>query len=174
MPGAAFLHGERVTLHTVEREDLAFLQRHWNHPDVRRRTARVHPENGQQVTDAFEESDADGVRLLACADGDRIGVVSLFDVDEAAGRAELVAWLTPERRGNGYATEAAGLLVDYAFDERRLHRLEARALATDDEARAVVETLGFEQEGRLRDEQYVDGEYVDRVVYGLLEAEWRA
>jgi RimJ/RimL family protein N-acetyltransferase len=57
----------------------------------------------------------------------------------------------------------------YAVDDRGLHRVTARGFETNDASRRVLEKVGFEREGTLRDHYYVDGEYVDAHVYGLLD-----
>ncbi|ELZ87348.1 GCN5-related N-acetyltransferase [Haloferax elongans ATCC BAA-1513] len=175
MPGPVFLAGDDVTLRPVEREDLDFLQTHRNDPEIRRWLPRVHPQNREQLESEFEGymSEDGGVNLVATVDGDPVGFVSLFDVQHESGRARLAAWFEPDAQGQGYGTEAAELLVDYAFDERRLHKLVAGALATNDPSRGLLESLGFTQEGRQSDHYYVRGEYVDRVVYGLLETDWK-
>ena len=174
MPGPVFLSGDEISLRTVEREDLDFLSTHRNDPEIRRWMPRAHPQNREQLEEEFEGyiSDDDGVNLVAAVDGDAVGFVSLFDVQQESGRARLAAWFAPDAQGQGYGTEAAELLVDYAFDERRLHKLVAGALATNDASRGLLESLGFAREGRQADHYYVRGEYVDRVVYGLLETEW--
>jgi ribosomal-protein-serine acetyltransferase len=41
-------------------------------------------------------------------------------------------------------------------------------------SRAIPERLGFKQEGILREEMFIDGRYLDSVVYAMLEDEWRA
>ena len=46
-------------------------------------------------------------------------------------------------------------------------------MATNDASRRVWEKLGFELEGRLRQNQFDDGEYVDTLYFGLLEDEYR-
>ncbi|WP_411965113.1 GNAT family N-acetyltransferase [Haloferax sp. YSMS24] len=175
MPGSTFLAGDEVTLRTVEREHLDFLQTHRNDPEIRRWMPRALPQNREQLESEFEGyiSDDSGVNLVVSVDGDPIGFVSLFDLQHDSGRARIAAWFAPDEQGKGYGTEAAELLVDYAFDERRLHKLVAGALATNDPSRGLLESLGFEQEGRQRDHYFVRGEYVDRVVYGLLETDWK-
>jgi len=45
MPGPVFASGDRVALHTVEEEDLPFLQRWRNHPDVRTPLTDTDPHN---------------------------------------------------------------------------------------------------------------------------------
>jgi len=175
MPGPIFLHDDDITLRTVEREDLAFLQQYRNAPAVRRGMPRVHPENRERIEGAFEEymSGNEGVNLVVTTTGesDSVGFVSLFDVNETSGRAELALWITPAERGNGYATAAGEVMLSYAFEERRFNRVTAGALATNAASRRVLEKLGFEREGSLREYFYAKGEYVDRIVYGLLASE---
>jgi len=173
MPGPVFLDGDTVSMRTLERDDLDFLHEYRNRPEVRRSFGRVYPQTREKVDDDYEGYMANAVNLLACVDGDPVGFVALFDWDESAGRAEVAYWVAPDEQGNGYATEAVELAVEYAFEERRCHRLVAGAHATNDASRALLETVGFEQEGRLRDHVFVGGEYVDTVRYGLLADEWR-
>jgi len=173
MPGPVFLSGERVTLRPAEESDLDFLHRNHNDPQVRQSMPRVHPQRRAETRAEYLEGDA--VSLLACegkgADADRLGFCALFRINEDSGRAEVGVWFAPEVQGQGYATEALELLVGHAFDERRLHRLEAGAMATNDRSRALLERVGFSEEGRRREYYFVAGEYVDRVEYGLLAGE---
>lgn len=174
MPGPTFLSGDRVALRTVEREDLEFVQKHRNDPELRRPLTLDVPSNGEQQESFFEDvvSDGDTVNLLICRDGERIGTISLFDIGAFDGGAEIAIWLAPDAQGEGYGTEAAELLVDYAFRERRLHRITARVLATNAASMAVWEKLGFSEEGVFRDATFTGGEYVDNHYYGVLATEW--
>lgn len=176
MPGPVFVRGNRVALRTVEEDDREFVQRNLNHPEVRPGFGSATPltESGAaDYVERFVEAD-DKEIFLVCADGERVGEAFLFDLDEQRGQVELGYWIAPDEQGNGYATEAAELLVEYAFDQRRLHKVNARVLAFNEGSRRVLESVGFEREGLLRDAFYVDGEYVDADRYGLLEGEWRA
>ncbi|MFB6176302.1 MAG: GNAT family N-acetyltransferase [Halobaculum sp.] len=175
MPGAIFLRGDELTLRPVEPGDSEFLNRNRNDPRVREWLPRARPQQRVETESRIEgdEDEKGGVTLLACRDGDPVGVVSLFAVSNDSGRATVSAWIDPEYHGDGYGTEATELLVEYAFTERRLHKLVAGALADNDPSRAVLESVGFREEGRQRDHYFVDGEYRDRVVYGLLKGEWQ-
>lgn len=173
MPGGIFLSGDDVTLRPVEEEDLEFLRDHSNDPAIRHPMTFDRPENLESWHERFEDMyDGDDVGLLACVDDEPIGYAMLFRVDESAGHAEIASWLAPEAQGEGYGTETAALLLDYAFDERRLHRVRARALDTNTASQRLLEKLGFTHEGVQRDEKYVRGEYVDTHFYGLLADEW--
>ncbi|QPV64904.1 GNAT family N-acetyltransferase [Halosimplex litoreum] len=176
MPGPVFLRGDRVTLRPPEDEDLDFLQRNHNDPAVRRSMPRVHPQNREATREEYVEGGDGTVGLLVCdgdgANPDRLGFCALFDIERTSGRGEVGAWLAPEARGEGHATEALSLLVDYAFAERRLERLNAGRLATNGRSAALLDRLGFVAEGRRRGYYFVGGERVDRVEYGLLGDEW--
>ncbi|MFB6150493.1 MAG: GNAT family N-acetyltransferase [Haloarculaceae archaeon] len=174
MPGPVFLKGEQVRLNPVEEEDLAFLLECINDPRVRRGIASYRPTNREQEAEWFEgiaESD-DEEHFLLTAAGDRAGIVGLHDVDEVFGNAEIGYYVHPEHWGNGYATDAVRQVAAYAFEERRLHRVSAKCFADNDASRRVLEKVGFEREGTLREGAFVRGEYVDLYQYGLLEDEW--
>lgn len=176
MPGPIFRRGDGVALRPVEREDLPFLRRWWNRPEVRRWMPASRPVNEDDVEARYEDwlSDADAPSFLVTPgdDRERLGLASLFDVMDDSGCATVALWLQPDRQGQGYGTGALRQLVAYAFAERRLDRLTAGALATNDASRTVLERVGFRQEGRQRDRFFVNGERADRAMYGLLREEW--
>lgn len=175
MPGPAVLRDEHVSLHPVAADDHDFLRRTLNHPTVRPGFGAATPlgeADVEQYVDGFQENH-DGDLFLACADGDPVGAAFSFDLDDQRGNVEIGYWIDPDAQGEGYATAAAALLVEYLFDERRLHKVNARVLAFNDGSRRVLEKLGFEREGRRREDFYVDGEYVHADLYGLLADEWR-
>lgn len=96
-----------------------------------------------------------------------IGIVSLgFAL--AHDRAELGFWLGQSFWGRGYAGAAASLLLNWAFDERRLHRVTARTLADNQRAANLLEALGFTCEGLQRQHQYHWGRFRDVRVWGRL------
>lgn len=172
MPGNAFVRGDRVTLRTVEREDLDLYRRAFNEPEFRRGFVIDGPRNRGAVEDWFEETveDEDAVFLLPCVDGDPVGSVSLRELRRTHGM--LAYWLLPEHRGEGYVTEAAALLVDHAFEEVGLHRVFAWTVGDNAASQAVLRRLGFSHEGTYREHVYARGEYRDTEHYGLLESEW--
>ncbi|MFC6964573.1 GNAT family N-acetyltransferase [Halocatena marina] len=170
MPGPIFIRGERITLRTVESDDLDFENKHRNDPRIRKPLTFSMPLNHDQAESRFErhtESD-ESVSLWICADEDPVGKVDLFDINQTHGTSEIAYWLVPEFWGNGYASDAVDLLVRYAFEERRLRKVSAHVLVENEGSQAVLERAGFQREGRLRDERYVDGEHCDVFRYGLL------
>ena len=174
MPGPAFLRGETVTLRTVEGEDVEFLQETVNNPDVRHGLSATEPISEQaerEWVESVTSGETDDVHLLICVDGEAVGIIGLNDVTDRIGMAELGYWLTPDAWGNGYATDAAQRLTEYAFQERRFHRVYAKVFVGNEGSQRVLEKTGFQREGTLRDHWFRDGRYEDVYIYGLLEGE---
>jgi len=92
--------------------------------------------------------------------------------DVRAQTASLSYYVLPEEQGNGYATEAASLLVGYAFRELNAHKVEAEVQADAPASERVLEKLGFQQEGVRRDHYFKDGDYRDISLWGALESEF--
>lgn len=174
MAGAVFLEGERVTLRTIEEEDVAFIAEHNADPRIRRPLTMVEPKNVDSVQEFFEDriSDRESVDFAVYLDGEIRGLIWLFDLDNAAGHCEVGYWLDPAVHGRGIMTEAARLVVGYAFEDLRMHRVRGRALASNDASLGVLRNCGMTEEAVAREAAHVDGEYVDMVHLGVLREEW--
>lgn len=169
MPGPAFLRGESVTLHPQGEDDVEFILEVLNDPDVWPSMGSYEPISEAQEREWIENADDDGVHLLICAEGERVGTIGLSDIHETWGLGELGYMVAPGAQGNGYATDAGRRLVRYAFEDRRLHKIKANAYGTNPASQRVLEKIGFEKEGVFESHAYVRGEYVDLHRYGLLE-----
>lgn len=108
-------------------------------------------------------------------DGEAIGEIVLKDVDPDAGRASMrIALFSATRCGQGYGTEALRLLLDFAFGELGLHRVELEVYSYNERARRSYLKCGFKEEGRLREAVIADGRRYDLVLMGILRAEYEA
>jgi RimJ/RimL family protein N-acetyltransferase len=172
MLGPAVLHGERVTLRTIERDDAEFLQRGHNDPEIRVPLGNDQPENENQAEESVEENveSEKGVSLLVCLGEEPIGRVSAKGVRRD--RTELVYWFVPDCQGKGYGSESVALFADYLMESFPVHRLHIRPFDFNEGSRGVARNLGFTEEGRFREARFVRGEYVDVYHYGLLRPEW--
>ena len=72
---------------------------------------------------------------------------------------------------NGFGTMATRLLCRYGFEVLQLHKIYLYANENNSIAHRTYEKVGFKLEGRLRDERICDGEFEDRLYYGLLSSE---
>lgn len=182
MPGAVYLEGDGVVLRTVEEDDLPFLRDAINHPRVRHYLPSHLPLNldgEREYYEAVVVGDESSLNLLVWATAgegqeERAGTIGLHGLDSVAGAGEVGLFLVPDHWGRGHGTEAARLVVDWAFRERRLHRVVARVVAGNDRSARIWEALGFTREATLREAAFHEGEHVDQHLYAVLEDEWRA
>ncbi|WP_435358722.1 GNAT family N-acetyltransferase [Haloarchaeobius sp. DFWS5] len=174
MPGAVFCRGETVELRTIEEDDLEFLRDSINHPDVRVPVGNHTPHNLDSQADWLENVAVcdDEVNMLVCADGEAVGVVTIAEIQERHGTAELGYFVHPDFHRQGYGTDAARTMVDYAFRERRFRSLMARVFDFNEASAKVLETIGFEQTGTWPDWVFVDGESHDVRLYTTTADDW--
>ncbi len=101
-----------------------------------------------------------------------IGTCLLFRFEEASARAELGYVLGQRHWGRGLMHEALTGLLDHAFGDMGLRRIEAEIDVRNVASACVVRRLGFTREGLLRERWVTKGEARDVEVHGLLRDEW--
>jgi RimJ/RimL family protein N-acetyltransferase len=104
-----------------------------------------------------------GVRLRRLVD---------FGASDAAFEADIGYELDPAHWRQGFATEAAAAMVDFAFRDLRVHRVWAACLADNEASWRLLERLHFRREGRLHENERMRGRWWDTFLYGLLMEEW--
>ncbi|GAA4479823.1 GNAT family protein [Microbacterium panaciterrae] len=107
-------------------------------------------------------------------DGETVGTVGLFDIDELSRHAEVGIALSPAVRGRGIGTDAIRQIVEFAFVRANLRRVHLEVISSNAAAIRVYEKAGFIVEGRQREHAWVRGGYEDIVRMGLLRSEWSA
>ena len=106
--------------------------------------------------------------------GEQIGNCGIRRNRENDWEADIGYELAPHYWGQGYATEAARAIVSFGFQELGLHRIAAWCNADNLASARVLEKVGLQVEGRLRENEHFKGRWWDSLLYGLLEREWRA
>jgi [ribosomal protein S5]-alanine N-acetyltransferase len=101
-----------------------------------------------------------------------IGTCLLFKHDAASARAELGYVLARSHWGRGVMREALAALIDHAFTHMALRRLEAEIDPRNTASAALLQRLGFAQEGLLRQRWFTKGALSDSALYGLLRDDW--
>lgn len=104
--------------------------------------------------------------------GKLAGVISYHEIDWSNRATSIGYWLGASFQGKGLVTKSCRLLVDYAFNELKLNRIEIRCALKNKKSRAIPKRLGFKQEGIIRQAEWLYDHFVDLVVYGMLADEW--
>ena len=88
-------------------------------------------------------------------------------------KVEIGYWLGAAFEGKGLVTNSCRILIDHAFNELNLNRIEIRCAVENRKSRKIPERLGFIQEGIAREGGWLHDHFVDDVVYSMLSSEWR-
>lgn len=99
-----------------------------------------------------------------------IGDVGIHFIDDK--QAEIGCTLAKQQHGKGYATEALKELINFLFVELNKHRIITSIDPNNIPSIGLVERLGFRKEAHFRESLFINGAWVDDIVYALLQKEW--
>lgn len=175
------LTGQRVTLRAIQPEDEhARLSLGW-HAAIQRNYGQLAQTREMTSAEArlwYEQQQSRaGDPSRRCwtieAEGHLVGGAGLDSLKETDRMAHFVIGMfAPTHMGRGLGTEATRLLLDHAFRSMNLHRVDLRVLAFNHGAIASYRKCGFVQEGRERDSCWLDGQWYDDIIMGLLATEF--
>ncbi len=103
-----------------------------------------------------------------------VGSIGFVNFDYAARRTEVGYWIDKSYEGRGIISRSCRLLIDYAFKELRMNRIEIRCSTENYRSSAIPKRFGFTLEGTLRQSEMRNGRLHDFAIYGLLASEWKA
>lgn len=96
-----------------------------------------------------------------------IGACDLYSIEKNH-KAKIRFWIGTDFQGKGIASRAAKLILEYAFKELKLVRIEARALTENIGSWKTLEKIGFEREGTVRKANKKGDEYIDDYIYSVV------
>lgn len=97
-----------------------------------------------------------------------IGAVSLV-INPRHQRGELGYWIGREHWNQGYCTEAAKALADFGFESLKLHKVTAHHLTRNPASGRVMQKIGMQHEGTLKQHILKWDQYEDIECYGLVK-----
>lgn len=180
--------GNRVRLRPIEREDLPRYVRWFADPEFRSLIAAYKPFSLAQEERWFEQNmtagDLQAWSIEAQIDRDpsgsperwvHIGSCGFHHIDWR-NRSGEVGIIIGEKScwGNGFGTEAMRVFLEWGFGTLNLNRIYLRVLADNRRAIRSYEKLGFQLEGKLRQDDFRNGAYRDTLLMGMLWEEWNA
>jgi [ribosomal protein S5]-alanine N-acetyltransferase len=176
----SFLHGERITLRALVKEDLNDNYLQWlNDEEVcRGNTHAVFP-NTEEKMYRFYEAQQNHMSQVVLAiihknTNKHIGNVSLQNINWISRNAEFAIIMgDKEFWGNGLGEEAALLIVQYGFDRLNLHRIYCGTFSNNESMKKLAQKLFMKQEGVRREAVYKNGSYLDVFEFGVLKSEFK-
>jgi len=172
------LVGKYIYLRPIEKGDIKYIRIWGNDPEIMSLTGEVRP---------MSQTDAEEFLKNVQNDKERVWfIMVLKENDQVIGEAGLLrmfkAWRTTDLSiiigekevwGKGYGTEAIILLLDYAFQTLKFHRVAIGVVGFNERAIRFYEKVGFKKEGIQRDGYYHNSTFHDFIMMSILEDEFR-
>ena len=102
-----------------------------------------------------------------------VGRIGLHHINHQHRIAEIGYWLADGLQGRGIISRSCKAIINHAFKELGLNRIEIKCGVGNDKSRGVAEKLQFKQEGILRQAELLNGKFIDLYLYALLKDEWQ-
>ena len=162
-----------VSLRRARAEDVDFLVSLVTHEEVAPFLAAVRASDRASLLAELERSEAEPEafgRFVIDVDGQPAGAMGFERVNERSRIASLGGFAVhPDFRGRGVAAEASRQLIRHLVGELGFHRLQLEVYGFNERAMAHAERVGFTREGVRRKAYLRHGEWVDGVLYGLVQ-----
>lgn len=113
-----------------------------------------------------------GLQFAICYEEKIAGMVGQHKVDWGNKNTSLGYWLGNEFGGKGIMTRACEALINHSFNDQNLHLVSVCAATENKKSRAVIERLGFQFDGILRQREWLYDHFVDHAEYSMLKSEW--
>ena len=163
------LPGKRIKLRAMEPEDIPAMVRRLNDPEVIENLLRYAPLSIKEEEAWYQKMIASPaeehyymIDVLDEAAFKTIGVTHLHDVDWKNRSAEIAICIGEKNYwGNGYGRETMQLMLRHGFNDLNLNRMYLYVFDTNERARKAYIAAGFVEEGRLRQDIYKNGRFID-------------
>jgi RimJ/RimL family protein N-acetyltransferase len=174
------LEGTRIALRPLEESDLPMVTRWRNRKDIRRYffDKSLLSLSGQKAwfESYLTHSDRKIFIAVLLETGEPVGMIGLYRIDVNNRKAEIGSTIVGDPRlwGKGIAREMIRLLLDHAFTDLNLNRIYAYAMTHNQGSIRSKLKCGFLQEGLLRQDHYMDGRFVDVLLFGITRQDWES
>jgi UDP-4-amino-4,6-dideoxy-N-acetyl-beta-L-altrosamine N-acetyltransferase len=167
-----------IYLRPMTKEDTDRIVDWRNREEVRKRFIHQEPFTVEGHLNWFHTMIDTGkvVQMMICKldSKEPVGSVNIKDIDPVHKKGEYGIFIGEEAaRGKGIGSAAARLMIRYGFETMGLHKIYLRVFADNPGAIRSYEKAGFEQEGYLKDDVWVNGRYRDMIwmaVWNISEA----
>lgn len=180
---AVYLRGERLYLRELQAGDYkqwaalreksrAFLtpwEPLWHEDELEKPSFRLRLRHYQQQA---ETGASWPLFLFRKADNQLLGGITIGNIRRGVGQNAMIGyWCGAPFAGQGYMHDALKLVIPFAFNELRLHRLEAACIPSNLRSVRLLEKAGFVLEGTLRSYLKINGLWQDHLLYSMIEGE---
>lgn len=167
----------KVYLRPVEKGDMESFYKAVQNEDIRYMTGTTREFTMEDLYEHYERITSDETRYdfaVCLKEDDRlIGDLFIIDIDRTNRKAGFrIALHSPAYLNKGYGPEAVRLAMQFAFERLDLNRLQLEVFSHNKRALKAYEKAGFKREGTVREALYMNKQYSDEIIMGILKREY--
>ncbi|MFD1294477.1 GNAT family N-acetyltransferase [Lutibacter holmesii] len=172
----ATLVGKHISLRALEPEDLDFLFTTENNESFWKVSSTQIPYSKHILKNYIENAhqdiyEAKQYRFVICnIKNSPVGMIDLFEFEPQHNRVGVGLLILPKFQGNGFASEALGLVIDYTFKHLNAHQLFANIAADNYKSIALFEKFNFKFSGIKKDWIFTELGYKNEILYQLINS----
>ena len=167
-----YKHKNGIGLRKVERSDLPLLKDTKNSSWFGQHTiAFLNDYNQERWFESLD--DRKNMVLVACDSGEPVGLYKISNIDWMNRYYDSAHDVFASARGKGYGKTVLEAGVDFGFEVLNMHRLDTEVLENNKASLKCALYCGFIEEGIKRKSIHKCGEYLDSIVLGILQDEWK-
>ena len=171
------LTSERLLLQPLNEQDFLAIHEMNSHTQVARYNTIGIPRDISETTTRLEKVVSNESALVwtirAQETNDFIGEIGMNLSSEKYRKGEIYFSLHPDVWGQGYATEALKVVINYGFSHLNLHRIEAGVATENARSIALLERIGMTREGLCRKILPLQSGWMDNYMYAMLQEDPR-
>ena len=132
------------------------------------------PQDSRQFIEGARNDNQAGVALTLGIEhqGDIVGVITFHKIDNANRKTSIGYWLSSSHQGKGIVSNSCARLIEHAFTDLGLNRVNIRAAEDNIRSRRVAERLGLVYEGTSRQSEWLYDHFVNHAIYATVADEW--
>ncbi|MFF2908345.1 GNAT family N-acetyltransferase [Paenibacillus sp. NPDC057934] len=174
------IRGEQLLLSSLAIDDLDFISSIncnkdlWYYEEsVEDNMKKVCEKYRSRIEDTDDKEHYDFViRRTTDPEGAAIGIAELWSYVGHRSSWELGYAVLPEYSGRGYGSEAVKLLLQFAFEQLKAHKVVGMCNSYNERSAALMERSGMVREGIFKEELNWQGRWVDQYFYSILDREF--
>ncbi|KFF04415.1 GNAT family N-acetyltransferase [Flavobacterium reichenbachii] len=167
---------ERLLLRRITNDDVKEVFELRSNPETMKYIPRPLVKNDQEaldhiamIEDKINTNTGINWGITIKNDPKLLGIIGYYRLQPENYRAEIGYMLLPDFHGKGIIPEAVNRLIKYGFEDLKLHSIEAVIDPGNIGSEKVLQKCGFIKEAHLKESEFWEGKFLDKVIYSLLE-----
>lgn len=165
------MRADKIYLRALELDDLEFLFEIENNRDFWEISYTILPFSKYYLEKYIKESNHDIFSekqfrfVISMENKYPVGLIDLFDFDPINHRAGIGIVINNTQRKKGYAIKSVKLIEDYSRKNLQIHQLYVNVRIDNKISLDLFKKLGYAEIGIKKDWNYLDGQYIDEVLF---------